>query len=461
MTEADNRTVGNYVLGALLGRGGMSEVYAAEHRFLGDPVAIKLIRSELALDDSAIRAFLAEAERTREIAHPNVIRVLDFGRDETSQRCYLVMERIDGGNLAARFREGRIAEPELRALGAEIADGMQAAHARGTVHRDLKPGNVMLRGSHPTIVDFGIAKSLGNTSAVVTSRRIGTLAYMAPEQITGGLISPAVDIWALGVVLFEAATGQLPFSDFADGRCPQLLDAAPRVSSVVPISAAFDAVIARCLEREPGRRHGSMAELAAALRGAAVEERITEDVELAIIAAGPKGSATAARASATRIAWILAIAAAIGTGVLAANLMTCGGEPTGRAPSARVSDPGPPPSPVTPPSPRAPDPGPPPNAPPAAAPDPPLAPAAPETPPPNEPVAVEIALTSMPAGAAIEIDGASRGVTPARLRVRVPTTIVVRRSGYRTARVIAKRPGPIEIRLHRRSTPTRPGETLD
>lgn len=448
MTEAENRTVGNYILGALIGRGGMSEVYAAEHKFLGDPVAIKLIRSELALDDTAIRAFLAEAERTREIAHPNVIRVLDFGRDETSQRCYLVMERIDGGNLAARFREGRIAEPELRALGAEIADGMQAAHARGTVHRDLKPGNVMLRGTHPTIVDFGIAKSLGNTSAVVTSRRIGTLAYMAPEQITGGLISPAVDIWALGVVLFEAATGQLPFFDFADGRCPQLLETAPRASSVVPVSAALDAVIARCLEREPARRHGSMADLAAALRGAAVEERITEDVALANIAAGPKGSATAARASATRIAWILAIAAAIGTGVIAANLTTCSDAPTERAPSARTPDPElPPPAPVA-----SPDPPPPPIAPPVASPDP---------PPPKEPVAVEIALTSTPAGAAIEIDGASRGVTPARLRVRVPTTIVVRRAGYRTARIIAKRPGPLEIRLHRRSTPARPGETLD
>lgn len=452
MTDVDNRTVGNYVLGALIGRGGTSEVYAGEHRFLGDAVAIKLIRTELALDDTAVRAFLAEAERTREITHPNVIRVLDFGRDEVSQRCYLVMERIDGGNLAARFRTGRIAEPELRALGAEIADGMQAAHARGTVHRDLKPGNVMLRGSHPTIVDFGIAKSLGTTSAVVTSRRIGTLAYMAPEQITGGLISPAVDIWALGIVLFEAATGQLPFSDFADGRCPQLVEVAPRTSSVMPVSAAFDAVIARCLEREPGRRYGSMAEVAAALRGTADEERITEDVGLISLAPSPKGSAIAARASATRLAWVLAIAAALGTGAIAVAATTCGREPATPAIASPIPAPAAPPAtrPVT-------------TAPTGTAP-PSTAPTRAPTPPPQEQSAdasIEIALTSTPPGATIEINGAARGVTPARLSVGVKTTITVRRSGYRTATVVAERAGPLAVRLQRRSTPARSGETLD
>ncbi len=454
MTDADNRTVGNYLLGALIGRGGMSEVYAAEHQFLGDPVAIKLIRAELALDDVAVRGFLAEAERTREITHPNVIRVLDFGRDEISQRCYLVMERIDGGNLATRFRTGRIPEPELRAIGAEIADGMQAAHARGTVHRDLKPGNVMLRGSHPTIVDFGIAKSLGNTSAIVTSRRIGTLAYMAPEQITGGMISPAVDIWALGIVLFEAATGQLPFSDFADGRCPQLLETAPRASSIVPVSAAFDAVIARCLEREPRRRYGSMAEVAAALRGTVDEERFTEDAGPITPPPSPKGSATAARASATRLAWVVAITAALGTGAIAVAAATCSGETTERAPSARAADPRSPP-----PVPPAVTPDPPPPVTPAVTPEPPLT--APPPPKQPAPTALKIVVTSTPSGAAIEINGRPRGVTPARISVVVGTKITLRRSGYRAATTVAERSGPLNVRLQRRSTPARSGETLD
>jgi hypothetical protein len=274
--------VGNYTLSDLLGRGGTSEVYAAQHTFLGDTVAVKLLRRSLAEDERVREAFVAEAARTREIQHPNVVRVLDFGHDAT-QGCYLVMERIDGESLAARLRRlERLDEPALRELAAAIADGMQAAHACGIVHRDLKPGNVMLRGDTPTIVDFGIAKSLGNTSAVVTERRVGTVAYMAPEQLVDGLITPAVDIWALGVIMYEAATGRAPFANFTDGRLPQLFESPPRARSLAPISPALDQLIARCLERDPGKRPASMAEVARALRADAAHapdgDRITEDV---------------------------------------------------------------------------------------------------------------------------------------------------------------------------------------
>jgi serine/threonine-protein kinase len=273
--------VGNYTLTNLLGRGGTSEVYAAEHRFLGDAVAVKLLRRAVA-DDTTVRdAFVEEAARTREIQHPNVVRVIDFGHDDTTGSCYLVMERIEGEALGARLqREGRIAEPVLRELAARIADGMQAAHARGIVHRDLKPGNVMLRGDVPTIVDFGIAKSLGATTAAHTERRIGTVAYMAPEQLIDGLITPAVDIWALGVMLYECATGQLPFGNFNDGRLPQLFDTAPRASTLAPISPALERLIDKCLERDPYKRPASMAEVARALRAAvdADGERLTEDL---------------------------------------------------------------------------------------------------------------------------------------------------------------------------------------
>jgi eukaryotic-like serine/threonine-protein kinase len=266
--------VGNYTLSNLLGRGGTSEVYAAQHRFLGDAVAVKLLRSTLAADETVREAFVAEAARTREIQHPNVVRVLDFGHDESSGSCYLVMERIEGESLSARLRRvGRIEEAALRELAAAIADGMQAAHARGIVHRDLKPGNVMLRGDSPTIVDFGIAKSLGNTTAAVTERRVGTVAYMAPEQLVDGLITPAVDIWALGVILYEAATGRAPFANFNDGRLPQLFESPPPAA----VSPALDDLIARCLERDPGKRPASMAEVARMLRGEA-GERVTEDI---------------------------------------------------------------------------------------------------------------------------------------------------------------------------------------
>ncbi|HEY5927523.1 MAG TPA: serine/threonine-protein kinase [Kofleriaceae bacterium] len=270
--------VGNYTLSDLLGRGGTSEVYAAQHRFLGDSVAVKLLRASLGDDERARDAFVAEAARTREIQHPNVVRVLDFGHDPATGSCYLVMERIEGESLAARLRRvGRLDETALRELAAHIAEGMQAAHERGIVHRDLKPGNVMLRGDTPTIIDFGIAKSLGDTTAAVTERRIGTVAYMAPEQLVDGLITPAVDIWALGVILYEAATGQAPFASFSDGRLPQLFESPRRASSLAPISPALDDLIARCLDRDPGKRPASMGDVARWLREGD-GERVTEDI---------------------------------------------------------------------------------------------------------------------------------------------------------------------------------------
>ncbi|HET9620879.1 MAG TPA: serine/threonine-protein kinase, partial [Kofleriaceae bacterium] len=268
------RTIGNYVLGPILGRGGMSEVYAAAHRFLGDPVAIKLLHAHVARTPGAAAAFLAEATRTRSIEHPNVVRVLDFGVD--GDACYLVMERLAGESLAARLdRAGPLDEPALRALGAALADGLAAAHDRGIVHRDLKPANVVL-AAVPKIVDFGIARELAAAGAKTTGSRVGTLAYMAPEQLAGGLVAPCVDVWALGVLLFEACTGALPFAELRDGLAPQLVDAAPRLGARA--SAALDALVAACLERDPRRRPASMRAIAAALRAHPSAERFTEDL---------------------------------------------------------------------------------------------------------------------------------------------------------------------------------------
>jgi eukaryotic-like serine/threonine-protein kinase len=321
-----SRIVGNYSLGALLGRGGASEVYAAEHRFLGDPVAVKLLRAEPGDGDAAGEAFVAEATRTRSIDHPAVVRVHDFGRDQASGRWYLVMERVEGETLAARLaRVGRLGEAEVRRLGAAIAAGMQAAHERGIVHRDLKPANIVLQGDQPKVIDFGIATHLDGRAAVTTGRRIGTPAYMAPEQLSGGLIGPFVDVWALGVTLFEAVTGRLPFRGFDDGRCPQLFETAPRAADLAPVSPAFDTLLARCLERDPGRRPASMAEVATALDGAAGDERFTVDL-------GPPGAAmvsapVAAPRPHRRWWWI----AGAGAAVLAAAFAITAGRGTGTA----------------------------------------------------------------------------------------------------------------------------------
>ena len=314
------RSLGNYDLGALIGRGGMSEVYEARHRFLGDVVAVKLLRSHLAEDAKAIEAFVAEAARTRTISHPNVVAVRDFGHDAGA--FYLVMERLEGETLAQLLKRGSVGEARARELGAAIADGVTAAHAQGIVHRDLKPANVVLVGGEPKIVDFGIARYFAGDDATTTSTRIGTPAYMAPEQLAGGLIAPCIDVWALGVVLFEMVTGRVPF-DTANGASPQLVERAPRLDAVSP---AYAALVARCLEREPGRRPATIAEVARELRAAPEDagERMTEDL----------GAAPAATPVAPRRRWIAPLAAiAIGVGGAAAWRMAASSSETPPAPA--------------------------------------------------------------------------------------------------------------------------------
>ena len=268
-------TIGEYSLGTLLGRGGMSEVYACAHPVHGDRLALKLLR------DDADGTFHVEAA-TREVQHGSVVRVVDAGLDPATHRHYLVMERLDGPDLATHLARGTLDERAARALFAPIADGMHAVHAHGIVHRDLKPANVMLHDGAPRIVDFGIAKLLGDNAALVTSRRIGTLGYMAPEQLVGGRIAPSVDVWALGIMLFEAVTGRLPFDGFTESYSPQLVETAPRVRSMAPVSPAYDALVAACLDADPTKRP-PMIYVARALRGevaveTAHDERVTQDI---------------------------------------------------------------------------------------------------------------------------------------------------------------------------------------
>jgi serine/threonine-protein kinase len=479
-----DRTIGNYVLGPVLGRGGMSVVHAAEHRFLGDRVAIKLLRSQLAGDAAATAAFIAEATRTRAIEHPGVVRVLDFGSD--GDAFYLVMERLDGESLAARLlRCGRLDEAEVRRLGAAIADALAAAHDRGIVHRDLKPGNIVMAGDAPRVIDFGIAREV----AAVTGSRLGTVAYMAPEQLTGGLIAPCVDIWALGVVLFEALAGRLPFDGFADGRSPQLFETAPRLGALAGASPALDTVIASCLERDPSKRPDSMRALAAALRDA-TPERLTEDLAPSPSRAGTPGSpearsvapppsltASAARPRrhARRMLTAAAACAVIAAGAIAlasrlSHRDSRGATATRDQPAASATRDQPttsatrdptaaatPRDPTAAATPRDPTAAPAPRDPTAA---PASAPTSVATPSPR--FAVEV--RSAPAGARVLLAGKRVGVTPATVVLDAPASLVVSRAGYQPRRIRAERAGAIDVRLvpvpagrHRPAA----GETLD
>ena len=302
---AAGRVLGDYLLGARIGGGGMSDVFAAERRAGGSAVAVKVLRPHFAADEAQAARFLAEATRTRAIVHPNVVRVLDGGRADDGT-LYLVMELIDGEDLAARIkRVGRLDEAEVRRIGAAVADGMQAAHDRGIVHRDLKPANIRIGADgEPKIVDFGIAKLLAGDGGA-TGPAMGTPCYMAPEQLGDGAATPAVDVWALGVTLFEAATGSLPFTGFADGRCPQLVEPAPRPSERAPLSVGLETLILQCLKRNAGQRPASMRAIAERLRSD--EERATAPLAAAVATATPPRARWAIRAAAAVV--VLAIAA--------------------------------------------------------------------------------------------------------------------------------------------------------
>ncbi|MCA9621863.1 MAG: protein kinase, partial [Myxococcales bacterium] len=235
--------------------GGMGAVYRVHDQQLGEDVALKLVT----LDSlEAKERFRREVKLARRITHPNVARTHDIGEHEG--RWFLTMELIGGGTLEDRLAEGPLPLPEAASIGRSLALGLAAAHDVAVVHRDLKPGNVMLEpagsGLRVVITDFGIARSLADEGPSKASRVVGTPLYMAPEQLLGETVTPASDVYALGLLLFEMLTGELPF----EGSTPMASVVArcreaprdPRTLAQVPDPIA-DLILA-CLQLEPERR---------------------------------------------------------------------------------------------------------------------------------------------------------------------------------------------------------------
>ncbi|HEY8183679.1 MAG TPA: serine/threonine-protein kinase [Thermoanaerobaculia bacterium] len=300
---------------ALLGRGGMGEVFRADDLKLGQAVALKFLPPEVAQEPERLERLYTEVRTARQIAHPNVCRVYDVG--EVNGEHFLSMEYIEGENLSTLLRRiGRLPETKAIQIARQMAAGIAAAHEKGVLHRDLKPGNIMLdeRGV-ARILDFGLAalhSDIGKTNVAE-----GTPAYMAPEQLTGKEVSVRSDIYAFGLVLYEIFTGKVAFDAKSTAevmRQRQTSSTPSAPSSVVDdVNPAIERVILHCLEPDPNNRPPSALAVAAALPGgdplaAALAAGETPSPEL-LAAAGASIGLRPAYALACLIAIFLAIVA--------------------------------------------------------------------------------------------------------------------------------------------------------
>jgi eukaryotic-like serine/threonine-protein kinase len=207
-------TLGNrYLLSALLGTGGMAEVFLAHDRILDRDLALKVLKEHYAKDERFVRRFRREAQSAAALNHPNVVQVYDQGRAEDG-RYYIAMEHMPGGSLKDLIlRRGPLGPAEAARLASQVADALHAAHGRGIVHRDIKPQNVLLdETGNAKVADFGIALAASRTSTSGTNLLFGTASYMSPEQAMGERVGPESDLYSLGVVLYEMLTGTVPFT---------------------------------------------------------------------------------------------------------------------------------------------------------------------------------------------------------------------------------------------------------
>ncbi len=272
---SDGQTFGGYHIIELVGAGGMGLVYRAEQRILGRTVALKIIRPEIAESGDYRSRFLREARFAAAVDHPNVVSVFDAG--EQDGRLYLTMQWIDGLDLGTLLdREQRLAPERVVRIGVQLAEALEAVHDTGLVHRDVKPSNVLVRDiggrDHAYLTDFGIAKAPATQDSLTrTGWVIGTPGYLSPEQIRGDQPSSRSDLYALGCIIFEALTGERPFSGDNDlaVRWAQASGPPPVASSVWPaLGARYDAFLARALAVDPQERFQSGVAFAEALQSA-------------------------------------------------------------------------------------------------------------------------------------------------------------------------------------------------
>ena len=278
-----------------LGGGGMADVYFAEQALLARRVVIKVLHPHLAKDDEIVERFRREAEAAAQLVHPHIVPILDFG--DVEQVVYTVMPYLEGGSLADLVQRDHGIDAVLAAsVAAQVACGLDYAHRHGIVHRDVKPDNILFdEDGNALITDFGIATARFHGRLTATGRAMGTPHYMSPEQAMGKLVDGRSDVYALGVVLYEALVGFPPFDgadSFSVGYKQVHEQPVPpdQVNSRVP--AGIAAIVMRCLQKNPGDRYARGFELADALIAFMYTAGASADASRAATAARRSGVAS-------------------------------------------------------------------------------------------------------------------------------------------------------------------------
>ena len=327
MSLAAGTRFGPYEIVALLGAGGMGEVYRARDTRLDRVVAIKVLAPRLSADPQRRQRFEREARAISSLNHPNICALYDVGEAATPEPVqFLVMELVEGESLFQRLTKGALPLDEALQRGIEIADALSSAHRRGIIHRDVKPGNVMLTKTGAKLLDFGLAKSgpaiatagfasetaFDTTPPALTVQGavVGTFHYMAPEQLEGLEVDARTDIFAFGAMLFEMIAGRKAFVARTQASLigAILKDEAPEVSSVVGIASSdIDRVIAKCLAKDPDNRWQSASDLRDELKWIAGGSRQGRARMRSVVTAGRR----------EWVAWTLCATALAGAGALA------------------------------------------------------------------------------------------------------------------------------------------------
>jgi tRNA A-37 threonylcarbamoyl transferase component Bud32 len=296
-----------YRLDALLGHGGMSIVYRAEHITLGRKVALKLLSPQLDEDDSFRERFTRESRLAASLDHPNIIPIYEAA--ESDGTFYIAMRYVDGSDLRAIVKQGPIAPDRLAPIIDQTANALAAAHAHGLVHRDVKPANVLIdpgdaRGEpdHVYLSDFGVAKQTAAPGVTKTGMFVGTAEYSAPEQIEGKELDARADVYSLGCMVYECLTGAAVFADKDTGVAlmyAHLLEPPPRVSDRRPdLPPTLDDVVGKAMAKSRDDRYDGPKEFAAALRGALADAPAKQAAPPTVAAPGLAAAAAAEEAAA-------------------------------------------------------------------------------------------------------------------------------------------------------------------